>query len=100
MAKYNVPVQSLIDHIKTATDVDPWTQEMAEELLTKQETADTGKARIFQCEKCGYGVEDIYLTNEHDFDIFPHFCPNCGRVVKQEAKSTPTAGTNEIPLKW
>lgn len=69
-------------------------------LLKEHETADTGKARIFQCEKCGYGVDDIYLTNEHDFDIYPHFCPNCGKVVKQEAKSTPTAGTNEIPLKW
>jgi hypothetical protein len=35
--KVNVPVQSLIDHIKTATDVDPWAKEMAEELLKEQE---------------------------------------------------------------
>jgi hypothetical protein len=27
--KHNVPVQSLIDHIKTAIDVDPWAKEMA-----------------------------------------------------------------------
>ena len=31
--KAKVPVQSLIDHIKTAIDVDPWAKEMAEELL-------------------------------------------------------------------
>jgi len=33
----NVPIQSLIDHIKTAIDVDPWAKEMAEELLKEQE---------------------------------------------------------------
>ena len=33
----DVPVQSLIDHIKTATDVDPWAKDMAEELLKEQE---------------------------------------------------------------
>ena len=32
MKEYRVPIQSLIDHIKTATDVDPWAKEMAEEL--------------------------------------------------------------------
>ena len=31
--KKEVPVQSLIDHIKTSLDVDPWAKEMAEELL-------------------------------------------------------------------
>ena len=34
---HDVPVQSLIDHIKTAVDVDPWAKEMAEELLKEQE---------------------------------------------------------------
>lgn len=53
-----------------------------DELLKEQETKNTGKARIFQCEKCGYGIDDIYLSNEHDFDIYPHFCPNCGRTVE------------------
>ena len=37
MREWKVPVQSLIDHIKTAVDVDPWAKEMAEELLKKQE---------------------------------------------------------------
>lgn len=31
-----VPIQSLIDHIKTAIDVDPWAKEMAEELLNER----------------------------------------------------------------
>ena len=33
-----MPVQSLIDHIKTAVDVDPWAKEMAEELLKEQDS--------------------------------------------------------------
>lgn len=37
MKEYKVPIQSLIDHIKTAQDVDPWAKEMAEELLKEQE---------------------------------------------------------------
>ena len=37
MKEYKVPIQSLIDHIKTACDVDPWAKEMAEELLKEQE---------------------------------------------------------------
>ena len=32
---HRVSVQSLIDHIKTAVDVDPWAKEMAEDLLGK-----------------------------------------------------------------
>ena len=35
--KHNVPIQSLIDHIKTAIDVDPWAKEMVEELLKEQQ---------------------------------------------------------------
>jgi hypothetical protein len=37
MKEYKVPIQSLIDHIKTACDVDPLAKEMAEELLKEQE---------------------------------------------------------------
>ena len=51
-------------------------------LLKEQETSNTGKARIFQCEKCGYGFDDIFLTDEHNYDIEPNYCPNCGRTVK------------------
>lgn len=37
MKEYKVPEQSLIDHIKTAVDVDDWAKEMAEDLLKEQE---------------------------------------------------------------
>lgn len=40
-----VPIQSLIDHIKTAIDVDPWAKEMAEELLKEQ-------PEIVRCKDC------------------------------------------------
>lgn len=33
MSEFKVQVQSLIDHIKTAVDVDPWAKEMVEALL-------------------------------------------------------------------
>ncbi len=42
MKEYKVPVQSLIDHIKTAVDVDPWAKEMAEELLKLHIPAESG----------------------------------------------------------
>lgn len=50
-------------------------------LLNEQETTSTAESRLFHCEKCGYGINDIYLSNEHDFDVDPHYCPNCGRLV-------------------
>lgn len=53
--------------------------------LKEKETSNTGKARIFQCEKCGYGFDDIFLTDEHNYDIEPNYCPNCGRLVKLNA---------------
>ena len=38
-------------------------------------------ARIFACKECGYGINDIYLTDESNYQIEPVFCPNCGRKV-------------------
>ena len=40
-----VPVQSLIDHIKTAIDVDPWAKNMVENLLKEQ-------PEIVRCKDC------------------------------------------------
>lgn len=37
MAEHKIPIQSLIDHIKTAIDVDEWAKEMVENLLKEQE---------------------------------------------------------------
>ena len=58
----NVPIQSLIYHIKTAVDVDPWAKEMAEELLKEQEV------KMSVCDKCGL---------EHPAD--DRYCPRCGK---------------------
>lgn len=54
---HNVPIQSLIDHIKTAIDVDPWAKEMAEELLKEQ-------AEIVRCKDCKY--RSFYCTEATD----------------------------------
>jgi NADH pyrophosphatase NudC (nudix superfamily) len=76
---HKVPVQSLIDHIKTAIDVDPWAKGMAEELLKEKEpvkpTWRQGKAYCGQCgqkmpRKCD-GIERRY-------------CSFCGQAVKWE----------------
>lgn len=47
MKDHKVPVQSLIDHIKTAIDVDDWAKEMVEELLKEQ-------PEIVRCRDCKY----------------------------------------------
>ena len=57
-------------------------------MLKEQETTNIchkRNARIFSCEKCGYGLDDIYLTNERDYPIEPAYCPNCGRKVVDDA---------------
>ena len=43
--EWKVPVQLLIDHIKTAIDVDDWAKEMAEDLLKEQEA-------VVRCKDC------------------------------------------------
>ena len=53
---HNVPVQSLIDHIKTAIDVDPWAKEMVEELLKEQE------AEIKRLKGELHGLGDLFHT--------------------------------------
>ena len=78
--KYNVPVQSLIDHIKTALDVDPWAKEMVEELLKEQEAVEPVTESsvydpdtwFFICGSCKKGF----------IDRGDKFCRLCGRSVK------------------
>ena len=76
MKEYKVPVQSLIDHIKTAIDVDDWAKEMAEDLLKEQEAVAPkridGKRNHFT--KCG--------NCNHDLMSGYHYCPHCGKAVK------------------
>ena len=87
MKEHKVPVQSLIDHIKTAVDVDPWAKEMAEELLKEHETEwehlwdapdGTFKGR---CKKCGFVH---FFIEGHDTQY--KFCPECGRSVKLDGR--------------
>jgi hypothetical protein len=69
-----VPVQSLIDHIKSAVDVDPWAKEMAEELLKERVPVKPGwnRGKPF-CGDCGWKIASG-----------DKFCRHCGRPVKWE----------------
>ena len=83
---HNVPVQSLIDHIKTAIDVDPWAKEMMENLLKEQEA-------VVRCKYCKYGSDPVegYIACNNDigtFDCIIHepnwFCANGERRVNDD----------------
>ena len=94
--KHNVPIQSLIDHIKTAIDVDPWAKEMVEELLKEQEAVsahwddDTGH----WIEGDRNGIDPHTRTTGEMIDTFrcswcgfyqywkTPFCPNCGAKME------------------
>jgi len=75
MKEYKVPIQSLIDHIKTAIDVDPWAKEMAEELLMNQvpkppipNYRSDGTIFKYECRMCRTKI----FKNDA-------FCRRCGR---------------------
>ena len=75
MRGHKVPVQSLIDHIKTATDVDPWAKDMAAKLLETQiptpaEIEGGGHTWFYVCGGC-HGT-----INRED-----RFCRHCGNAV-------------------
>lgn len=78
MSEWKVPVQSLIDHIKTAVDVDPWAKEMAEELLKEQEAVEPEVEvlneidRLYRCPKC----------HKCFFYEKQKYCDQCGQAVK------------------
>ena len=50
-------------------------------------TFDDGECRMFHCSVCGYGVDDIFISDEHNHlrDTGPlfNFCPWCGRMVME-----------------
>ena len=90
--KHNVPIQSLIDHIKTAIDVDPWAKEMAEELLTKQnaEWIEYPECLAYDgaysdshivCSACKH----VFSTMDNCTEEFD-YCPHCGAKMKQESR--------------
>lgn len=73
-----VPVQSLIDHIKSAVDVDPWAKEMAEELLKEQEAVRPER------QHSGGGTTWWNICGNCRTAINPNdkFCHECGKAVK------------------
>ena len=76
---HDVPVQSLIDHIKTAIDVDPWAKVMVEELLSAQEPLapeieGSGATWWHVCGNCHTGINPN-----------AKYCHQCGRAVKWDA---------------
>ena len=88
MKDYKVPVQSLIDHIKTAVDVDPWAKEMAEELLKKQEPSEPMRVRVEQagplfyrcyCKKCERYIGN--MIGRRPTGGNENFCSSCGQAV-------------------
>lgn len=34
--------------------------------------------RWFKCSICGWGFNDIFMTDESHIETFPNYCPNCG----------------------
>lgn len=82
MAEHKVPVQSLIDHIKTAVDVDPWAKDMAEELLKEQEkvvhpepSCEMEYITDCCCDLCG---EQLIRED--------NFCRCCGKRIEWEGR--------------
>ena len=89
MKEYKVPVQSLIDHIKTAVDVDDWAKEMAEDLLKEHEAKPmTEYDDGWDCPRCGLKLvgktASGYPCDEFDLpnDEIVKYCPVCGQAVK------------------
>ena len=60
-------IQNAINHIKSATDVDPWAMELAVEALEKQIPQEPV-----------YVAEDRYVKNM--YAMFPQ-CPSCGYEI-------------------
>ena len=85
MKEYKVPVQSLIDHIKTAVDVDDWAKEMAEDLLKR--CVPTNVNRMKDSVFSGFKVGDCPLCGKlivSETSKPKCFCNFCGQAVKWE----------------
>ena len=81
MSKWKVPVQSLIDHIKTAVDVDPWAKEMAEELLKEREAVKPIKSKLSFTHGFNWDIWDCGCCG-NQLRSFAKYCDQCGKVVK------------------
>lgn len=67
--------------VKIVGITDP--QQAIEATMGRGTCHDTGESRVFHCSECGFGLEDVYVENEHAYppEGFPRFCPWCGRKV-------------------
>ena len=77
MKEYKVPIQSLIDHIKTACDVDPWAKEMAEELLKEQEA-------VVRCKDCKISNVEKVFKNVPESKETVRWCELIARYVDDD----------------
>lgn len=80
MSEWKVPVRSLIDHIRTAADVDPWAQDMAAQLLAKQiptpaEIEGGGSTWYYVCGECHGAI-----------NMDDRYCKHCGNAVSWNEK--------------
>lgn len=70
-------IQSAIDHIKIAVDVDPWAADMAEKALKKEipQKWEYDRPGHWRCPACGtYIGLSVYLTK---------YCLNCGQRLER-----------------
>ena len=75
VVRMKAPVQSLIDHIKTAVDVDPWAKEETERICklqipTAAEIEGGGVTWYYACGRCHGAI------NHKD-----RFCRHCGGAI-------------------
>lgn len=68
-------IQSAIDHIKTAVDVDPWAAAMAEKAMKKEIPQKWEYDRPYHvaCPSCGT------IMNEAPAKLFYRYCYQCGQ---------------------
>ena len=87
MKDHKVPVQSLIDHIKTAIDVDDWAKEITEELLKEHEAVEPKVSSTEQrCGNCNKVIEmDGWIA-----------CPWCGKPIAWNEWWNKNGGTRMV----
>ena len=81
MKEWKVPIQSLIDHIKTAIDVDDWAKEMAEELLKEQKHSETF---IVIDSKTGKEADTYNIALNEDWAKHLCYCDMDGWAIEED----------------
>lgn len=82
-------IQSCIDHIKTASDVDPWAAELAEKAIRHY-----GKKAVwekseryrgfFVCSSC----KDCFIESQWVDELKWNYCPQCGAKIEKPKGDT------------